>query len=172
MIPVNIKLNIALIAAIANNNVIGNEGLIPWEIPQDMRYFRKRTLRQAVIMGRKTYESIPEQYRPLSKRDNIIITRQQNYEQEGAYVAHSLDEALNVATLLTVQKDTPKERIYIAGGSEIYNIAMPLADRLEITRVHADFKGDTFFPAIDTQMWDEVFKEDHEGYSFLRYERK
>ncbi|MFI3281458.1 MAG: dihydrofolate reductase [Rikenellaceae bacterium] len=125
---------ISIIVAIANDRVIGNNNQLLWHITEDMRYFRSVTSGHAVVMGRKTYDSIG---RPLPKRQNIVITRQ-DIEIEGCDVAHSLDEALSLIG--------PENETFIIGGAEIYAMTLPVADRLYITRVGGHFEGDTHFP--------------------------
>jgi len=152
---------VTLIAAISKNNSVGKNGRLPWRIPEDTEHFKNLTMGHPVIMGRKTWESIPETFRPLPGRKNVVVTRQANYPlPEGVEKAGSLDEALGLAS-------DP----FVIGGAEIYQAAMSHADRLEITHVDMDVDGDTFFPSIDPMTWHEVAREDHDGFSFVRYER-
>ena len=130
---------INIIAAVSENNVIGMEGEIPWKISEDMKRFKRLTLGCPVIMGRKTYESIPLKFRPLPDRENIVLTSDESYSEDGIIIAHSLDHALMKALNFHPQ-------IFIAGGGRVYADAMPLATRLELTLVEGQFKGDTFFP--------------------------
>ncbi len=132
---------INIIVAIAAGNVIGNDNKLLWHISEDMKYFRQTTSGHAVVMGRKTYDSIG---RPLPNRHNVVITRQQ-IEIEGCSVVHSLEEALE---LLAGEED-----IFIIGGAEIYALALPVADRLYITRVGGYYVGDTHFPAWESTEW-------------------
>ena len=186
-------MRISIIAAASENNVIGNRGKLPWHLPADLKHFRKLTEGHPVIMGRKTYESILRLRsghsvgRPLPKRRNIVISRKKGLKLPGCEVASSLEEALRV-----VQTHLPREapggakwgtptplEVFIIGGGEIYKEAMPLADRIYLTRVHAVFEGDTFFPKIEESEWTEVSREEHEadrenlqGYTFVTYERQ
>lgn len=159
-------MRISLIAAVSENNVIGNHGKIPWDIPEDLKHFRALTIGKPVIMGRKTYESIGH---PLPKRMNIVITRQKGYAAEGCYVVASLDEALRIAD----RKNT--EEVFVIGGGEIYREALEKADRIYLTRVHATIDGDAFFPEFHPEHWNTVSEERNEGdpaYTFLVYEKK
>ncbi len=135
---------ISIIVAIAANNVIGNNNSLLWHITEDMRYFRQTTSGHAVIMGRKTYDSIG---RPLPKRHNVVITRQ-DIEIEGCTVAHSLEEAL--------QSVKDEEEVFIIGGAEIYTMALPIADRLYITKINWPYEGDTHFPEWNEQEWVKI----------------
>jgi dihydrofolate reductase len=155
---------ICLIAAASENNVIGDHGKIPWDIPEDMKHFREITMGKPVIMGRKTYESIGH---PLPKRPNIVITRQKGYVTTGAEVVGSLGDALERAGSV--------EEVFIIGGGEIYREALPMADRIYLTRVHAKVAGDALFPEFHPDHWREVSSEHHAGnpaYTFLLYEKK
>ncbi|MBI2666916.1 dihydrofolate reductase [Candidatus Woesearchaeota archaeon] len=154
-------MELILIAAVAENGVIGKAGGIPWRIPEDMKHFKELTLHHPVIMGRKTYESIPAKFRPLPQRRNMILTHQSNYQQQGAEVYHSLDDALQA-----VDVHSEKE-IYVIGGQQIYELAMPFATRLEITEVHQNVEGDAYFPKIDKSEWKELLRKDYEKYSFV-----
>jgi dihydrofolate reductase len=161
---------ISLIAAIGKNNELGKGNTLLWHMPADMKYFRDTTKGHTVLMGRKTFESLPDG--PLPKRRNIIITRDKNYEIEGAEVVHSLEEALNPF------KDS-KEEIFIIGGAEIYKQSMGIADKLYITHINAEDKdADAFFPEITPLVWNEIShderKKDEENpfdYTFSVYER-
>ncbi|MFI3264277.1 MAG: dihydrofolate reductase [Rikenellaceae bacterium] len=132
---------LSIIVAIANDNIIGNNNQLLWHITEDLKYFRKVTSGHAVIMGRKTYDSIG---RPLPKRHNIVITRQ-SIDIEGCSVVHTLEEALSLLN--------PEEESFIIGGAQIYELALPLADRLYLTRVGGEFQGDTYFPQWNPHEW-------------------
>ncbi|MBU0757957.1 MAG: dihydrofolate reductase [Nanoarchaeota archaeon] len=156
---------IIMIAAVAKNNIIGKDNKIPWYIKEDFTHFKTLTLHHACIMGDRTYESLPK--RPLPERENIILTFDKNYQAPGAVVMFSFDEALEYC------KD--KEKVFIIGGASIYRQGMKYANVLEITRIHKDFEGDTYFPEINEYEWNLVSEEkrNHEiygDYSFLRYE--
>jgi len=146
-------MRISIIVAASENNVIGRDNDIPWHLPDDLKHFRQKTEGHPIIMGRKTFESLPNG--ALPKRRNIVVTRDSEYKADGAEVASSLDEAIMYA-----RKDNPSEEIFIIGGAEIYKHAMPLANYLYFTRVHAWIKGDKVFPEIGPE-WEEVVSEDH-----------
>ncbi len=159
-------MNINIIVATANNGVIGDKNQLLWHISEDLRHFKSVTMGSPIIMGRKTYESIG---RPLPKRTNVVITRQ-DIEIEGCVVVHSLDEALSLFT--------SDEEVFIIGGAEIYNLAMPLADRFYLTRLEKDYQGDTSFPQWDAAQWNLVSKQSFDRgekyefpFSFELYER-
>ena len=157
---------ISIIVAIAENGVIGDKNTLLWNIKEDMRRFRKITTGHPVIMGRKTFDSIG---RPLPKRTNIVITRGDTV-YDGCEMAHSLEEALSMF---------PKEEeVFIIGGAQIYEQALPLADRLYLTIVHQNYEGDTSFPELDFTGWRELSREDFErgeeydgAFSFIDLER-
>ncbi len=180
------KMNLTLIVAVSENNVIGNNIIdengiekceIPWrktkedreKYSEDMKRFKELTLNHDIIMGGKTYRSIPKNFRPLEKRKNIILTRS-GFSEEGIYPAKSLYEALCLCE--AVSSCDEKKNSYIAGGTEVYKQFLPLADKMEITKIHSNFKGNVFFPEIDWSEWVETKKELKIGYSFLTYERK
>jgi dihydrofolate reductase len=150
-----------IIAAVARNGVIGIEGGLPWHIPEDLARFKELTLGHALVMGRATYESIG---RPLPGRVNIVLTRDPDWSNEGVVTAHSLEEALAAVEALGVDA-------YIAGGAEVYAAALEHSDRLELTEVDLEPAGDTFFPEVEWDQWDEVFSEDHPGFRWVTYER-
>lgn len=137
---------IGLIWAQAHGGVIGADGTMPWHVPEDMAHFRAVTMSHPVIMGRATWESLPERFRPLPGRHNIVITRQEDFEADGAHVTHSLEEALRIAH---------SDVVWIMGGGQIYAAAIPLATRLEVTEINLDVDGDTYAPIID-DTWDLV----------------
>lgn len=164
-------MNLTIIAAVSENNVIGINGRIPWKIKEDMQRFKELTLYHPVIMGRKTYESIPEKFRPLPQRENIILSRTLE-RKEGIYVARSVDEALAATALGNNQEP------YIIGGEQVYNSFLDLSNRIELTRIHKIYyEGDAFFPIINLDEWRLTNKregstEDELRYSFLTYNRK
>jgi dihydrofolate reductase len=162
---------VALIVAVAENGVIGRDGTLPWRIPEDMKWFRARTEGRPLIMGRKTWESLPK--RPLPGRTNIVVTRNADYRADGAVVVRSLDAAIDVAI-----GEEPEE-IMVIGGAELYRAALPRADRVYLTRLHAAIEGDTHFPAVDWGAWVEKLvavkpssTDTPIGYSFVILERK
>jgi dihydrofolate reductase len=142
---------VAIIAAVAANGVIGSGNALPWRLPSDFANFKRTTMGKPLIMGRKTFESIG---RPLPGRTNIVITRQPDYRPEGVLVAASLAAALNQAQAVAAAEGAGE--VVVGGGGQIYDEAMPLADRLYITHVDASPAGDTRFPAIDPEAWEVV----------------
>ena len=163
----------ALIVAMSRNRVIGRNNALPWYLPEDLRYFKQVTYGKPIIMGRKTQESIG---RPLPGRQNLVVTRDPDWHQEGVTVVHSLDEALSRAEAQAFI-DGVEERVVI-GGSQIYAEALPIADRLYMTQVHAEVEGDTFFPQVDWDQWHEIAREDLPAsdnnpfpYSLVTYDR-
>lgn len=164
---------ISIIVAIARGNVIGAGGHIPWYIPADLQYFKDTTVGHAVIMGRKTYDSIVKRLgRPLPDRKNIVVTRDRNFSADGVIVAHSLEDAVRMT-------DT-NEEVFVIGGEQIYKLALPYTDRLYVTEVEADIaSGDTFFPDIDKSVWHEVARTRFEktgkneyNHSFVVYDKR
>lgn len=143
---------ISIIAALAENRVIGANNTLPWRLPNDLRHFRRLTTGHTVIMGRRNHESIGK---PLPERTNIVITRNRAYRAPGCRVAHSLEEALAAAG------DDPE--VFVIGGAEIYREALPRADRMYLTLVHAEVPGDTFFPEFDWGEWREVTRAPHKA---------
>ena len=137
--------NVFLIAAVARNNAIGKDGALPWHLPEDMKYFRETTRGKPVIMGRKTWESLPERFRPLPGRTNIVLSRNGNYAANGATVVASLEEALHAAA--------DAEEVFVIGGAELYRQALPIAQRLYLTELATDFAGDAFFPEHADDAW-------------------
>ena len=157
---------LALIAAVAKNGVIGEGNALPWRLPADLKHFRELTSGHAVIMGRKTWQSIG---RALAKRQNIVVTRQQDFAAEGAVVAHSLDDALRAVTL--------PAPAFCIGGGELYAQALPYATTLHLTQLDRAFDGDTRFPDFDRAVFREVAREEHAapegfGYAFVTYQRR
>lgn len=149
-------LKVVLVAAIGENGVIGREGQLPWRLKSDLQHFKRITINKPVIMGRKTYESIGKL---LKDRTNIVMTRDLGLVAPGAVLATSLDAAFAYA-----RDDASKrgvDEVMVIGGSDVFDVTMGFADRLEITRVHASPKGDVMFPPIDPQMWRETRRERH-----------
>ena len=140
---------VSLIAAAAENGVIGNKGMLPWHLPDDLKHFKDLTKGHAVIMGRKTFESIG---RPLPDRQNIVITRNKDFRVDGAEIVSSFEESL---------KKAKGEEVFVIGGGEIYRESMAKADKIYLTRVFAPVDGDAFFPEIDPKVWNEVSMEEH-----------
>ena len=168
------KMEIVLIAAVADNGVIGAEGGIPWRLKTDMQRLKAMTIGKPVVMGRKTFLSLR---RPLPGRTNIVMTRDADFRSPGAVVTTSLDYALAVAKGDALRRFVTE--IAVIGGAEIYAQSMGLADRLEITEVHASPAGDTRFPPIDKAVWEEVARtenqpgaDDSAAFSFVSYRRR
>ena len=154
---------VTIMAAVARNGCIGKDGRLPWHIPEDLKRYRAVTMGKVVVMGRKTWESIPEKFRPLVGRINVVVTRQADYPlPRGVERVASLEAALAAHA---------REEVVINGGGAIYAEAMPRADVLDLTHVDRDVDGDTFFPAVDPAVWKPKWREDHDGFSFVTYER-
>ena len=149
--------SIVLIVAVADNGVIGAGNAIPWRLKTDLRRLKALTIGRPVVMGRKTFESFPR--RPLPGRTNIVVTRDPTFRGAGAVVTTSLPDALALARADALRRSVAE--IAVIGGTEIYAQCMDIADRLEITEVHARPEGDTHFPAIDRARWDEVSRVPH-----------
>jgi len=156
-------MSISLIAAVAENNVIGVKGALPWSIPEDMKRFKDLTMGKTVLMGQNTWESLPEKFRPLPGRKNVVVSLLANYPvPEGVEMFNSLDEAFAAH---------PNEEVMVMGGAMIYKQTLPLADNLYITHVHRSVEGDVTFPVIDPAIWKETSRENHDGFSFVTYGR-
>lgn len=154
---------IALIAAMDRNRVIGKDGRIPWDLPQDRQYFRDLTMGQAVVMGRRTYEEIG---RPLPGRLTIVVSSTGNYQGEQLVTVSSLAEAIAAAEGYDV---------FIAGGTRLYAEALPLADRLYLTEIDADYEGDTLFPEFTEEEYIRTVRQEikgHPSFRFVVYERR
>jgi len=157
---------LTVVAAVARGGVIGRSGTIPWRIPEDSRRFRDITMGHPVLMGRRTWESLPDRFRPLPGRRNVVVTRTPGWSAEGAERAGSLRDALD---LLSSQP-----QVFVIGGAELYAEALPLADELRLTELEADVEGDVFFPPFDPADFEEVSRERHvaddgTGFAFVTY---
>tara|TARA_B100000408_G_scaffold93503_1_gene71922 strand:+ start:198 stop:695 length:498 start_codon:yes stop_codon:yes gene_type:complete len=158
--------NLFLIYARAANGCIGRDGALPWHLPADLKRFKALTMGKPMIMGRKTFESLPGL---LPGRRHIVLTRRERWDSTGAELARDVNQAFDLAS-------TTAEQAAVIGGAAIFDVFMPLADRIELTDIHADFEGDTFMPAPGPE-WREIAREDHpaEGdapaYSFVTLER-
>ena len=157
---------ITLIAAVARNGVIGRDNQLPWRLPADLAHFKRATMGKPMIMGRKTWESLPGL---LPHRSHIVVTRDRGYRAQGALVAHTLEEAVALAGGAEVS---------VIGGAEIYAQALPLADRMLLTMVDVEVDGDVCFPEFDAAQWREVEREAHPAdgrnphpYAFVTLER-
>ncbi len=149
-----------LIFARARNGVIGHNNTLPWHLPEDLAHFKATTLGQPVIMGRKTWDSLPVKFRPLPGRMNIVVTRQTDWHSDGAHVVHSVDEAL--------QACPTEAQPWVIGGAELYRLAMPLATRVVVTEIDADYAGDAFAPELDAS-WQEASRTTHVAANGLHY---
>ncbi|RIJ79041.1 dihydrofolate reductase [Nakamurella silvestris] len=150
---------VTFVVAVADNGVIGHEGDMPWHLPEDLKHFKALTLGHAMVMGRRTFESIG---RPLPGRRSLVVTRQQDWSAPGVEVHHTIAEALAAAG----------ETVMVVGGGELYRQLLPEADVLEVTHIKDTLIGDTYFPAIDPLIWVETAREGHEGFDFVTYRRR
>lgn len=144
---------ISLVLAVSENGVIGKDNTMPWHLPADLKHFKRVTLGHTIIMGRKTYDSIGK---PLPRRRNLVITRNQDWKAEGAEVFHSLEDAIAACE--------GEEEVFVIGGATIYQQALDadLVDRIYLTRIHEDFEGDTFFKLPEEGQWRETERETHQ----------
>lgn len=138
-------MKIVLIVAMANNRVIGHEGVMPWHLPEDLKRFKEITMGHPILMGRKTHEAIG---RPLPGRQNLILSRDLDFRSPGCQVIHQPQEAMN--------SDPDAKCLFVIGGAEIYRLFLPYTHSIELTLIHRDFNGDTFFPALDPAEWLET----------------
>ena len=150
-----------LVAAVADNGVIGRDGDIPWHLPEDLRHFRVTTRGNTVLMGRRTFDSIG---RPLPERTNVVVTRNPDWSAAGVYVVHSVAEGIERAQEFDGD-------VMVIGGGDVYAAAMPLADVQVLTEVHATPEGDTTYPAWDRAQWREAERRTHDGYDLVWWER-
>ncbi|MEZ5003829.1 MAG: dihydrofolate reductase [Chitinophagales bacterium] len=161
---------VSMIVAVAKNNVIGKDNKLLWKLSDDLRRFKRITSGHAVLMGRKTFESLGK---PLPNRTNLVVTRDENFTAEGAHVFNQINEALEYA------RSEGEEELFIIGGGEIYQMMLPAANKLYLTKVHAQPEGDTFFPEIQDEEWDVINEEAHKAddrnefdFVFLDLERR
>lgn len=159
---------VTLILARARNGVIGAKGGLPWHLPEDLAFFKRTTMGHPIVMGRKTWESIG---RPLPGRRSVVVTRDRSFSAAGAETVHSLDEAIALCS--------GADEIFVIGGAHLYADALPRADRLLLTEIHADFDGDTFLPAPSAREWSEAGRQPHPpvegrpyGFDFVDYRRR
>ena len=159
---------LSLIAAVARNRAIGKDNQLLWHLPEDMQHFRETTRGKPVVMGRKTWESLPEKFRPLPGRQNIVVSRDPAYKAHGADLAGSLEAALALAS--------GAEEIFVIGGEQLYRAALPLADRLYLTEVELTPEADAFFPEVNPAVWQEVDRragrESTPACTFIVYSRR
>lgn len=158
-------MELKLIYARSRNGVIGRDGQLPWHLPADLAHFKQTTLGQAVVMGRKTWDSLPERFRPLPGRTNIVITRQKDWQAPGALVAHSLAQAMSLCP-----EPGP---LWVIGGAEVYAQALPLASTVVVTEIDMETQGDAHAPPLGAE-WKETSRQFHAGegglsYSFVHY---
>lgn len=166
-------MKISMIAAMSQNRVIGKNNDIPWNLPDDFRFFKETTRHHHVIMGRKNYESLPPKYKPLPDRTNIIITRQSEYPVDGAIVVGSLEESLELA------KNAGESEAFIIGGGEIYKLGLDIAETIYLTEIDAQIEGDVYFPEFDKNSWEERSRAHHPvderhrfAFDFVTYDKK
>jgi dihydrofolate reductase len=164
---------ISLIAALSKNRVIGKNNDLPWHLPDDMKYFMNTTKAHHVIMGRKNYESIPEKFRPLPNRTNIVVTRQKEYHAPQCILVNKLEDGIALA------KTAGEKELFIIGGAEIYTLGLKYATRLYLTEIDATIDGDTYFPEVNPTEWKEISRVPHgkderhaHRFDFVVYEKK
>jgi dihydrofolate reductase len=160
---------VSIVAAVARNGVIGRDNAIPWRIPEDLARFRELTTGHPVVMGRRTWDSLPERFRPLPGRRNVVVTRDPEWRADGTERAGSLDEALALVD--------GASRAFVIGGGQLYVEALPLADELLLTEIDSDIAGDTLFPPWERAAFDEVSREEHMSvtglpFAFVTYARR
>ena len=162
-------MTLTIVAAVARGGVIGRAGEIPWRIPQDMARFRALTTGHPVVMGRRTWDSLPEPFRPLPGRRNVVVTHNPSWHAKGAERSGSLEEALHLL------QDSPE--VFVIGGAELYAAALPLADELRLTEIDLEVEGDTFFPDWDRSGFEQTEREAHTSehgtpFAFVTYRRR
>jgi len=150
---------IIIIAAVAKNGIIGRDGKIPWDIKEDFKHFKELTSGYPVIMGRKTWESLP--VKPLKDRLNIVLTKQEDFKIKGGFVKNYLKDALEYCK--------NHEKIFLIGGESVYKMGLRFATRIELTRINKEYKGDVYFPEVNWDEWKIEKKVDKKEYSFLSY---
>jgi dihydrofolate reductase len=160
---------VSLVAAVAPGGVIGAAGGLPWRLPEDLRRFRELTAGHAVVMGRRTWDSLPDRFRPLPGRRNVVVTRNAGWSRDGAERAGSLEEALALLG--------GEAQVFVIGGGELYAAAIDRADELRLTEIGAEHDGDTFFPSWERDVFEEVSREEHVSetgmpFAFVTYERR
>jgi dihydrofolate reductase len=165
-------MKISLISAVAQNGVIGRDNDMPWHLPDDFAFFKRKTSHHPIIMGRKSLEALGK---PLPNRTNIVLTRNPYFTATGTTVVHTLEEAIDEAQKV----DRATDEIFIIGGAEIYKMALPIATTLYLTEIHQAYEGDAYFPTFDKSEWNEVSRRPHAiderhaaAFDFVAYERK
>ena len=166
-------MTISLIAALTKNRVIGKNNGLPWHLPDDMKYFMQTTKGHHVLMGRKNYDSIPEKFRPLPNRINILLTRQKDFHAPKCLIVNALDAGVEIA------RKAGESELFIIGGSDIYQLGFPISNRLYLTEIQAELPGDTFFPSFDKTKWKEISRNNHPvddrhtyAFDYVIYDRK
>jgi dihydrofolate reductase len=164
---------ISLIAALTTNRVIGKNNDLPWRLPDDMKYFMQTTRGHTVIMGRKNYDSLPDKFKPLPNRMNIVVTRQKDFSAPGCTVVHSLEKAVELA------KAANENEVFNIGGAELFTLGLANADRLYLTEIQTELAGDTYFPELKKSEWTETSRTHHAAddrhayaFDFVIYDRK
>lgn len=164
---------ISLIAAVAQNRVIGKENDLPWRLPDDMRFFMQTTSGHHVLMGRKNYDSLLPKFKPLPNRTNIVVTRQKDFEATGCVVVNSIEKGIEIA------RANNEQELFVIGGEQIFTQSLEKADYLYLTEIHAEIMGDTYFPVFDPNEWIEVSRKPHKAderhrysFDFVVYKRK
>lgn len=164
---------ISLIAALSQNRVIGIDNDLPWHLPDDMKYFMQTTSGHHVIMGRKNYDSLPDKFKPLPNRTNVVVTRQHNFKAKGCLIVHSIEDGVALA------KENLETELFVIGGAQIYKQALPLAQFLYLTEIKSYVQGDTQFPEIDRSQWVEISRKPHladerhrYAFDFVLYKRQ
>jgi dihydrofolate reductase len=161
---------IALVAAVADNGVVGADGSIPWHYSEDMQHFKRTTTGHPVVLGRRTYENVVAGLgEPFPDRLSVVLTETLSDLPEGAVAVRSVDEALSVASELA--REMGVETVFVAGGSAVYEAFLPLADRLVLTELHDSHDGDRYFPEVSWEEWREVSRETREAFDFVEYRR-
>lgn len=171
-------MKLVLIAAVARNSVIGDGNELLWRLPEDMQFFKRTTCGHPVIMGRKTWDSLPARFRPLADRVNIVVTRQPNWQAAGVVVVHTLESAIEQARQSSA-KGGVDAIVYVIGGAQLYEQALPLAEVLMLTEIDRDFEGDTRFPVWSPDDFIETSRERHRAlppndfdFAFASYRRR
>ena len=154
-------MTVTLVAAVAANGVIGRDGGLPWRLSEDLRHFKALTTGHALVMGRRTYDSIG---RPLPGRTTVVLTRDPAWRADGVLVARDIAEAIALASSVG-------ERVFVVGGAQVYAAALPHVDRMVVTHLDEPADGDTYFPAVDWGQWQETGRQAYDGFTVVPYER-
>lgn len=154
---------ISLIAALAENRVIGKNNDLPWRLPDDMKFFMETTKGHYVIMGRKNYDSLKDKYKPLPNRTNIVVTRQKDFKAPGCIVVNDIEKSLDIA------KQHNEREAFVIGGAEIYKLTLQKANKLYLTEIKAEVEGDTYFPDFNKKEWKEIERKHHPADDRHRY---